>query len=106
MRKLRVGRPQISWTFSHVPQQYDPELSVENAIDEWVDGRVTVAHPQYDIVKEGRCVQLQQGGQRHPDEKGQPADQEGPHDDPEGGGRSRLPVVDSSLIVAAAAAAV
>lgn len=67
-----------------------PELPAEKPVHEGVDHRIAVADPQDGCVQHGRGGQLQKARQRHPDEEGQPADEEDTdHDAHRGGGTVR-----------------
>lgn len=58
-----------------------PDLLAEHPVDDRVDGRVPVADPQDGRVDPVRRVQLQKGRQGHPDEEGEPTDDESTHHD-------------------------
>jgi len=65
-------------------QNGSSKLSAEDSVDEGVDGGVDVADPEDDVVDERGRVQLQQACQRHPDEEGEPRDQEDTDHDAQG----------------------
>ena len=64
-------------------QYRSSELSAKDSVDERVDGGVDVSDPEDDVVDERGRVQLEQAGQRHPDEEGQPRNKKYANDDAE-----------------------
>ena len=83
---LRAVAEQLPLEPGEVVEYRAPELPAEDPVDERVDRGVDVADPQDDVVDERRGVQLEQAGQRHPDEEREPRDEEDPDDDAESDG--------------------
>lgn len=57
------------------------ELSIEVGVDNWVHGRVEVAHPEEQVNDELGRIPADDGAEDVPDEEGKPAGNEGAHDD-------------------------
>lgn len=75
------------------PAESLPELRVEDAVDDGVEGRVAVAQPRQELEHHVRDARLADGRHDVDAEEGDPAHEESAHDEAEGYGRFVVHVV-------------